>query len=510
MTLRITRLARRANCFYLVFAGLILLAGCAKKKHPEKYLPRDVAVVTTLDIKNMATKVMDLSLLFDEHMFWNITPNGEKIQQVDTIGEVPFIESGLDFVSRFYMISSFSEGENPSYLGLILPLADHRLFRKFAVSRSDQKVTVSPNNVHFTYLKRGGVLGWNKEVAVYLVAGERRLDYTLEGELFRLFSLREDHQLVNFYPSFHELQDRSYDIGFWINLKHLKYSPFPVARYLAKGTLEEGIYTGLVNFNDGAIDINTELRTNEEGENIHILKENIDSEVWEHVMGERIAAVAGLGLNMNTLYDEFKSEGVFGQANNYLSFFGITLEELLDHLSGDIATILLPPNEEIDQERFLVEIGMKNEEVSDKLITSLTGMGFLQENNANYLLMNKFHLVKKPDKLILTNDPKLLGSSFDPESQATVFKGKCKEYALIFFLDFLTVPEYLVHQYGNQLESFSIDVDEIESVELLQGALKDKRASGSVKIQFKDREANSLLQIVNYVKRISKGQYEGA
>jgi len=144
------------------------------------------------------------------------------------------------------------------------------------------------------------------------------------------------------------------------------------------------------------------------------------------------------------------------------------------------------------------------------LVTSLTGMGFLQENKDHYLLMNKFHLVKKPDKLILTNDPKLLGSSFDPESQATVFKGKCKEYALIFFLDFLTVPEYLVHQYGSQLELFSINVDEIESVELLQGALKDQKATGSVKIQFKDRETNSLLQIVNYVKRISEGQYEGA
>ena len=502
--------AFRAGKYLPLILLAFLFSNCAKKKHPEKYIPRDAAVVTTLDIQNMALKVMDLNLLFDEHMFWNITPTDRKTQEFDTVGEVPFIESGLDFVSRFYMISSFSEGENPSYLGLILPLADHGSFRKFAVSRSSQKMTVSPNNVHYTYLKRGGVLGWNKEVAVYLVASERRLDKTLEGELFRIFSLKEDHQLVNFYPTFKTLQERTFDVGFWVNLKHLKYSPFPVFRYLAKGTLDEGIYTGMLNFNDGAINISTNLSTEQTGEDIHILKPSVTTDIWDHVAGEKIAGVACLGLNMNTIYNEFQSEGLMTQSNNYLSFFNITIEELLDHLSGDMATVLLPAKEGSDKERFIIEIGMKNQEVSDKLVKSLSDMGFLKSQGENFLLMNKFHLVEKPEILLLTNDEELIGTNFDPASKATEFKSKAKQYSMIFYMDFGTIPPYLVHQYGAQLESFSLNIEEIESIEVLQGALVNQQASGSVKILFLDKETNSLLQIVNYVKNMSEEAEVGA
>jgi Domain of unknown function (DUF4836) len=504
------KIVRRSKCLVLFLPLVLLFSNCTKKKHPEKYLPRDAAVVTVLDIQNMALKVMDLNLLFDERMFWNITPDETGKNKPDTAGEVPFIESGLDFVSRFYMISSFGEQDNPSYLGLILPLADHSSFRKFAVSRSNQKMTVSPNNVHFTYLKRGGILGWNKEVAVYLVATERRLDNTLEGELFRIFSLNAEHQLVNFYPSFKELQSRTFDVGFWINMKHLKNSPFPVARYLAKGTLDEGIYTGMVNFNDGAIDISTNLTTEETGTDIHILKKDIDSEIWNHVAGEKISGVACLGLNMKTIFDEFESEGIISQSNNYLSFFNITLEELLDHLSGDLSAVILPPGEGDNKERFLIEIGMKNQEVSDKLIESLKDMGFLKPNGENYLLMNKFHLVEKPEKLLLTNDEGLIQTSFDPASQATGFKGKSKQYSMIFYLDFLSIPDYLAAQYGAQLESFSLNVEELESIEFLQGSLINQQAAGSIKILFIDKETNSLRQIVNYVKRMSEEGKVGA
>ena len=498
------RLALFTICLAMLFSA------CSKKKHPEKYIPRDAAIVTTLDIQNMAVKVMDLNLLFDEHMFWNITPQVDQTNLVDTTGEIPIIESGLDFVSRFYLITGFSEGEVPSYMGLILPLADHRAFRKFAVSRSDQKMTVSPNNVHYTYLKRGGIMGWNKEVAVYLVAGERRLDATLEGELFRIFSLREDHMLVNYYPSFGELQQRSYDIGFWMNLKHLKHSPLPITRYLAQGTLEDGTYTGVVNFNDGSIDISTSLETSEKGEEVHVLKKSIDLEVWDHIAGEKISAAVCLGLNMQTIYDEFKADGIFTQANSYLSFLNITLEDLIGHLSGDISAILLDPKEEGEDHRFFVELGMKDQEVSDQIVNRLKELGVLSPDEDAYLLMNKFTLVEKSKKLLLTNDPDLKSTTFDPGSEATAFRTKAENNSLIFYLDFQSIPDYLLNQYGSQLQSFSLNVDQLESIQVLQGSLIDQKAVGSVKIQFLDKETNSLLQIVNYVKEISKAEDVGA
>ncbi len=458
----------------------------------------------------MAVKVMDLNLLFDEHMFWNITPQADPGIVSDTIGEIPIIESGLDFVSRFYLVSGFSEGEVPSYMGLILPLADHRAFRKFAVSRSDQKMTVSPNNVHYTYLRRGGIMGWNKEVAIYLVAGERRLDSSLEGELFRMFSLREDHMLVNFYPSFGQLQERSYDIGFWMNLKHLKHSPLPITRYLAQGTLEDGTYTGVVNFNDGAVDITTTLETSEKGEEVHVLKNSIDLEVWDHIASEKISAAACLGLNMETIYEEFKADGIFNQANSYLSFLNITLEDLIGHLSGDISAILLEPKEEGEDHRFFIELGMKDQEVSDQIINRLKELGVLSPNRDAYLLMNKFTLVEKKKKLLLTNDSDLKDTQFDPGSDAMTFKNKADQNSLIFFLHFPSIPDYLLNQYGNQLQSFSLNVDQLESIQVLQGSLMDQKAEGSVKIQFLDHETNSLLQIVNYVKEMSSSEEEGA
>ena len=137
-------------------------------------------------------------------------------------------------------------------------------------------------------------------------------------------------------------------------------------------------------------------------------------------------------------------------------------------------------------------------------------MGFLKADGENYLLMNRFNLVEKPKKLMLTNDPKLIQTSFDPASQATRFKGKCKQYSLIFYLDFISIPKYLTSQYGAQLKSFSLNVEELESIEFLQGALIDQQASGSIKILFLDRETNSLLQIVNYVKRMSEKAQMGA
>lgn len=490
--------------------GTIILSSCAKTKQPDKYIPRDAAMVATFDLQELALNVADLNLLFDEHMFWNITPQRDQTYVADTSKGIPLLQAGINIIGKFYLISGFSEGESPNYLGLIFPLSDHRDFRKFAASRSDQKMTVSPNNVHYTYLRQGGIIGWNKEVAVYLVAGERRLDRTLEGELFRIFSLREDHQLVNYFPSFKKLQEKSFDIGFWMNLKHMKNSPFPIARYFAQGTLEEGTYSGVVNFVEGAIDISTTLESPSAGDSIHILKNKVDLEVWDHIAGESISAVACLGLDMETIHTEFKNDGILNQANNYLGFLNITMEDLMSHLSGDLSGIILEPREEGGDHRFFVEIGMKDPEVSDKIVGRLKELGLLHKEGQNYKLMNNFTLVEKEQKLLFTNDDQLTRMTFDPASQATQFKSKAEQNSLIFYLHFPSIPDYLLHQYGNQLESFSLNVDELESIEIIQGALEDRKAQGTIKIQFLNHEENSLSQIVNYVQEMYRSDNIGA
>lgn len=495
------RTAMKAWIYFLTLSLLVIITSCSTKTNHEKHIPSNASMVAVLDVRKMTIKAFDMSLLLEENML------EQKQQDKNKKKTVPIEESGIDFLDKSYIIGHVADNEADNYIGFILPLNDPYKFRDFAISYAIKKPGEGASNVSYVIVGDGAILGWNNESAIYLINQSIKNEAAITSELFRLFTLPETNQMTLQNESFRKAQEESADISVWMDLNRLNKYRNPLGMIIPGQKVSKGIYNAWIDFDKGAMNVRTryyinEKESKEKRDGALVLKETIDKDLLKGIEENKILGSFNLGLNIPLIRNQMKEDGMLDSSQTYLDLMNTNTQEILDMLSGDMASVLL---ENEGETNFFIALGIKDNETCTKIITSLEEIGFIRKVNGFYTLFNQYIIHQGKGRLVFTTDTKLAENLNNSDNSVpnNEFISKLDDNPLVFYLDLKNMPKKSYDKLKTYWKNWPIDSDEIEEMYFAQSSIKNGTSDGEAYVLFKNKDKNSLTILVKSLKKLS-------
>ncbi len=496
------RTAMKSCIYCLLLLPLVINTSCSKKVNHEKHIPSNASVVAVLDVQKMTIKAFDMSLLLEQNMF------DQKEQDKNQKKTVPIEESGIDFLDKSYIIAHVADNEADNYVGIIMPLNDPYKFREFAVSYAIKKPGEGTSNVSYVIVGDGAILGWNTESAIYLLNQSVKNEAAITSELFRLFDLPESNQMTLQNESFRKAQEEDFDISVWMDLNRLNKYRNPLGMIIPGQRVSKGIYNAWIDFEKGAMNVRTryyvsETESQTKRDGALVLKETVNKNLLTGIEEKRILGSFNLGLNIPLIRSQMKEDGMLDSTQTYLDLMNTNTREILDMLSGDMASVLLDNQDDTD---FFIALGIKDEATCAKIIKSLNEIGFIRKIDGYYTLFNEYIIHQGTGRLVFTTDRSLAEnlekSEFGvPQNE---FITKLDDNPVVFYLDLKRMPTKSYDKFKTYWKNWPIDSDEIEEMYFAQSSIQDGTSDGEAYILFKNKDKNSLTILAKSLKKISQ------
>lgn len=407
------------------------------------YIPEDISVLTVANVDQLmgkadfeSVKEMD----FYRSTLFNVKKDNAAFAK---ILEDPSL-SGVDLNQNAYLAQEVdSQRIELSFSAVLLPLADVEAFQQML---TDIEMDFEPVSQGYGYLSQGSQarLVWNEEVAIL---GVTKKEEDIKAKL-ETYIQRKAGESVAANPNLRKLLATDFDLANWMksdvlaNRKDLFSAS--VFTNLDEETLKGNYLHSFVHFENGQI----------RSESYFYIKKKITNDLdlffRNKVETDFTAAMPGNGLGL-MLTAALSPKGfnqilvekhVKGAADQQVKSFGITMEELINGLSGDVAIGLYPtekyqdPNvvviakvEEKKTVQTLLEGLLKEEVIEDNGNGMYTIKGYTKEIESDTGMVQKNikldgHLLMVGDLLYVTSSPEKaeLIQAGDFETQSPVIQ----------------------------------------------------------------------------------------
>ncbi len=217
-------------------------------------IPNQATSVLIVDVPNLGKK------LFINDLGKENKSSAELAKSIpDSLAGINWNNSGLNFLDKLVLFTIEDTISNTVHIHFILPISDVKLFKIFIneLAGKFKSVIEKKEDIHVAYYKPLGILlAWNSNYISGMKTSENNATNTYI--LKKILSTNKEQSIMSDF-SFAENQSKDYDALFYSKPYH--NNPFKNLEILNSNI---DCLTSIIHFNNGVLEIKTELKTKKE------------------------------------------------------------------------------------------------------------------------------------------------------------------------------------------------------------------------------------------------------
>ena len=496
--------------FLICMSIPLLFHSCGNQVENSKYIPQNTSFVLCFNMANFSEKASDwLELLNNDIPFLNIKKDDVFLENLH--------DSGVDFNSIAYFFSNMHIENEDVYYALSVRLSSESKFDEFLRKSSSQAPEIkSYSGMRYAMIGNKSIIGWVNKVAIFIYKEAKTDEKVLREALLKLRDLPEDQSLNANNKQFQKLRISEYDIATWVNLESYEWwVKQSIRRFLLPIVinLQENYLTAVTKFEKGKIFVDTKLYNLNESlkEYQNLVKSGIDQHLILSQPSFEPMAVLGLGLDMNgvkQLVDNIMLQYIKEQT---ISMTGVTPDDILEMLSGDMLTILKDIKPDTSAQpgyEYLFSMGIRQKQTLDSILNKFSSEGTIAKRDSFYYAPEQeIYMIAQDSILFITPSIELRNKVFAFQKQSSEI-GLPEMARESFIMAYSNVeresrqklPEDLFN--GDKIFEGITKYTEtpLESFSINTQPLKDTISQTHIVLNMKDKAENSLQILVNTFK----------
>jgi hypothetical protein len=338
------------SCLPILLAAL-LLSACSKVPDNARYIPKDAVAVAGINLKALGKKIA-WNVITGSKLFKEMQKRMPAQNAKDAITGIE--RAGLDVSNTFYVYvktdTRFAGGNRVT--GLI-PLSDAGQWESYIKQVFPQVAITQHGDRKEASLGSDMYVAWTKNILLLTnvmtsgIGDGAPNTAAISAELDNTFNLAKDNSMIS-NVRFATLESEGHDLTFWLNYGLLlnQYSGEMADKMggvtLSNTLWKDAAFTSGFDFVKGKItgDMRYYLpeEMNEVGKEFGAV--NVDKDMLDHLPGKNMDMLLALHLAPKGVKAMLEKTGLLGLANVGLSTQGMTADNVLDAVTGDMAIVM--------------------------------------------------------------------------------------------------------------------------------------------------------------------------
>jgi hypothetical protein len=483
---------------FLLLLFLWGLFACSQKKGDLNLIPQDSDFVVAVNMQSMALK----SLSMKDLLSLDFLLKKKKPQGLALADRLP--DSGIDFMGIAYCFGYLAppvpEGaEEDSLPGAevtyLLPIKDASRFEAFLKAEKG-RLEGEKEGLQF-FVGDSLIVGWNASTACITARANQSVD-ELKQQLIQVYNLPFKQSLAQNNDYFNQLKDKSYDMLFWLDASKAGNTRSILS---GSGVLKDNYLGAVLNFEKGEVVFDGNFVSGNQafGKYNDLMDKKVNQEFIKHVPALSPITTFALKLNLGTVKKMMQDSNSLATLNQYVQMLGMSSEEMLDMLSGDlVVAIVNAPDSGNTIPEMYVGLGIANQNTLIKLVSNFKNQGFLIDEG-QYLstsFMPELAFIPQEGKLVVANSPSLRESILSGKSTLNEDAvASLKEGAFSGYLDYDVVAASASGS-GKDTQTQVIS-RYLRSIRMNAIQTSASTVDAHMIISLKDKDRNSLVSLTN-------------
>lgn len=340
----------------LLFSLVAMLCmRCTKPgKLQTRYIPAEATSVGFIDFEQLYFKV-DLN----EIQYFGVLDKWRRLllNESSGLGKIlleslqnPF-DTGIDFGRKVFAFDCPAQAPNGNYRGMVVALSNAEEFEEM-VNNWSKNVAIKKGKkgLKWAMLEKNIAIGWNKKVAMLLVAAGQNKPAKVALSLQKFFSL-EAKQSLSQNQNLQKFIRKGNDVALWYSLEAVKKRMTTALQMTRYSNSDQQVLNEIFDFSDAYIHY---MLNFEQGKvkasthydfNDHLKKfykqtygKDLSPALLTQVYGYKPLGTLAFSWNLNGIYDWLKRvEGVEQQFAQTAQEIGLSSQEFLTALQGEFA-----------------------------------------------------------------------------------------------------------------------------------------------------------------------------
>ena len=540
----------RTKRLILIFIlATAFLGACNRIPDYAGYIPKDAVAVAGINLSSLSKKIA-WNMITGSKLFKEMQKRIPEKNAKDAMSGIE--KAGINTSSTFYVyIKSDNRFKGGNRVTGLVPLSDADQWETY-IKQVFPQAAIKPNGNHKeAALGTDMYVGWDKHLLIIMnvIGGDYDDDEstapapatdvaTLSAEMNNAFNVPKDNSLLG-NKQFAGLETEGHDVTFWLNYEQLmnQYSGnvaekmggvslsgnlWKDAALTAGFDFKKGKISGDMHYfiGDGLRDIGNEFAA-----------ASLDKEMLDRMPNKNMDMLITMHVSPKAIKAILEKTQLLGLANVGLAAQNLTVDEVLDAFTGDMAIVMndfsmqtekvtesfMGQNVVMDRQRTVVSMSyaMKiNKKENFKKLMQLAAQNGLMPANGGYVIP----IDPKDSVYILNNDQYAVISNkynYATGILAGDFKtGKLKGEAYTLATTnpcamYLDIQQFVGNVNSNLTENPRDSAMVAESKKLLSsiamggGGFKNNAFDYHLDINFTNQDENSIIQILDYVMKMN-------
>lgn len=352
----------RSRILYLVLPLLLLLSACHRTPDHVKYIPKNALMVAEINTKELSKKIA-----------WELITNSNlwdklrgKASKEDSAKQSEFIknmkEAGVDELNSFYAyLKNNGANDKEACFVALIPLKDATKWESF-VKKSFAGASIKENKTRKEAKLTDDIYaGWTSNLLIVVSVQSNQNNYNLSmddapaapavdkevlmaSHLESAFNVSKENALMS-DARFAAFQKNKHDLGFWVNIEEVMNSYGSKNLGMMTGGLsfantmwKNAAFSATTNFEKGKIVTDMLMYSSNEMKDINkqFGNEKIDNDVVSRIPNAGLDYVLAYHLSPQGTQKMIEKMGMLGLMNGYLKEQNLSVEEIMDAISGDM------------------------------------------------------------------------------------------------------------------------------------------------------------------------------
>lgn len=514
-----------------LLAFVIFISSCSKPGNGTQYIPKDATIVLTVNGNKIGKKIAWASL-WSGDLFKDM-----KLDSAENMG--------IDMMNTFYAYALPDQRLPASTkLVMIIPLSNTKDWQQFLKKKFSNVTTQDEGGITISSLQDNMVEGRKGNTAIMVMALSSGVSEEATGwlkdEVKKAFTLKKEDNIGN-NEKFKELVGKNYDAGIWINQERMSQS-IPGTNMGAGGILagqqrfaKDAYVIGGLNFEKGSIHAEATYYTNPTMSGIlqKLTPEKYDDDLLKRLPGGQLAGVLSYHFNPAGISAMIDTMGYSGMINSQLQEQGLTIDGILSAFTGDFAAGISDikmvthsySNEyygtDNDMQNYtydepdgnwLISFKIKDEAALDKLIQLGLQNEILSVKGDHLFLANGVYVSTKDGYGVISSKQETIQSFFASAGNVpALIPSEVKSNPLGIYVDYKQLAPFFKpsdHALPKEKEAMSAAQNFVDNITMYSTRFSSNHSDLKLEATFKNKEENSLLQIIKLVVLFTDAQKE--
>lgn len=543
---------RHLRSYLTILTLIVLLSACSKVPDNARYIPKDAVAVAGINLRSLSKKIA-WNMITGSKLFKEIQQRMADQNARDAMTGIE--KAGLDVTNTFYVyVKTDTRFKGGNRVTGLIPLADAAQWEAYVRQVFPHVDIKQQGDRKEASLGTDLYVGWNKNLLVLInvMAPAQNVDEAMESgtpqpkadvkadisaEMENVFNVAKENSIIN-NVRFATLESEGHDLTFWLNYGQLlsQYSGDMSGKMggvsLSGAMWKDAAFTSGFDFKKGKItgDMRYYLpeEMNEVGKEFAV---NVDKDMLDRLPGQNMDMLIALHLAPKGVKALLEKTGLLGLANIGLSAQGMTADNVLDAVTGDMAVVMndfslttetvvdsfmgqmVPHKNQKPSLNMCYVLKINNKEYFKKLL-DLLGQNGLMHTPSGYVMpisdKDSVYLMNNDQYAVVSNKKDYAGGilegKFKGQKMPDAASAQVYGHPLAMYFD---IQQFFKNVDAGIASSPQDSVMIMESRKLLTniaingGQFKNSAYEFHLDINFSNAEENSIIQLIDFGMRMN-------